>query len=225
MDAPSRLPVLVFDYGNVIAHFDYARAAAPLAARLGTTPAHLLDTLRTHGLNALIIEHETGRISGAEFGRTIREWAGLDLSHDEFVTAWRDIFWLNPPMVDLLARLGAAGYRLVLGSNTNALHADDFLVRFAQAFQPFHRLVLSYQVGAMKPDPAFYLACAQAGGASPLDCLFVDDLPVNIAGARAVGMNAILYDASQHDQFLHDLQHHGIAPHHVPPPLHGNSTP
>jgi putative hydrolase of the HAD superfamily len=49
------------------------------------------------------------------------------------------------------------------------------------------------RIGAVKPDPEIYLHAAQAAGAEPDRCLFVDDTPANVVGAEAVGMTAILY--------------------------------
>ena len=44
-----RTPVLIFDFGNVVAHFDYARACEPLAAPLGLTGSQLLERCRERG--------------------------------------------------------------------------------------------------------------------------------------------------------------------------------
>jgi putative hydrolase of the HAD superfamily len=190
-----RSPVLIFDFGNVIAHFDYARACEPLAARLGTTGTELLVRLRSRGLTPLVVRYERGALTDREFARAVgRLIPGLgDVTFDQFAACWRDIFWLNEPVVRLAAGLKQNGYRLILGSNTNALHADDFRVRFAEALAPFDRLVLSYQVGHAKPTAGFYLACAAAAEAPPGDCVFIDDVPENVAGARAVGMTGLVY--------------------------------
>jgi FMN phosphatase YigB (HAD superfamily) len=190
-----RRPVLIFDFGNVVAHFDYTRAFAPLAARLGTTGAALLEQVRGAGLSRLMNRYESGALTDREF---VRAACGLvpqldTLPFDDFVSSWRDIFWLNEPVVRLVADLKRQGYTLLLGSNTNALHADDFRVRYADALAPFDRLVLSYQVGAVKPAAGFFHACAEAARTTPAACVFIDDLPENIAGAQAAGMTGIVY--------------------------------
>jgi putative hydrolase of the HAD superfamily len=190
-----RLPVLIFDFGNVVAHFDYARACAPLGASLGITGAALLDQIRSRGLNRLVARYEQGGLTDREFARAVARLAPElgDLPFDHFAAAWRDIFWLNDSVVELAAGLKRLGYRLLLGSNTNALHADDFRVRFAEALAPFDRLVLSYQVGHIKPTRGFFLACAAAAEAPVHDCVFIDDLAENIDGARAAGMTGLVY--------------------------------
>ncbi len=133
-------------------------------------------------------------MSGEDFGREVCALADLArCSHEQFAAAWRDIFWLNEPVVRLVADLKDRGYTLVLGSNTNALHAEDFRPRFAEALRPFDAVVLSYEVGHMKPDREFFDACANAAGVPAGDCVFIDDLPENIDGARAAGMTGLVY--------------------------------
>lgn len=190
-----REPVLIFDFGNVVAHFDYARACAPLATRLGRTGEELLRELRGRGLPPLVARYEAGALTDREFAaavtRLVPELGPIPFT--AFAAAWRDIFWLNDSVVHLAAGLKRRGYRLLLGSNTNALHADDFRVRFAAALAPFDRLVLSYQVGEIKPRPGFFLACAAAAEVPPAACVFIDDLPENVQGAREVGMTGLVY--------------------------------
>ena len=81
----------------------------------------------------------------------------------------------------------------MLGSNTNDLHAAQFRRQFAETLANFDRLVLSYEVGHFKPSAAFYLACAEAAGAEPGDCVFIDDLLENVEGAQAAGLVGILF--------------------------------
>jgi putative hydrolase of the HAD superfamily len=205
-----RRPVLIFDFGNVIAHFDYTRAFEPHAARLRTTGAELLARFRAAGLPRLMTRYEAGALTDREFARAAcARVAGLGpLGFDAFADSWRDIFWLNEPVVDLVADLKRRGYTLLLGSNTNALHAEDFRVRFADALAPFDHLVFSYQVGAIKPRPGFFHACAAAAGAAPGQCVFIDDLPENVAGARDVGMAGLVY--RDHPTLLAELAALGV---------------
>ncbi|KAF0962974.1 MULTISPECIES: HAD-IA family hydrolase [unclassified Rhodococcus (in: high G+C Gram-positive bacteria)] len=53
------------------------------------------------------------------------------------------------------------------------------------------QVVLSGDVGVAKPDPRIYRLTAESLGLDPGDCIFVDDLPVNVRGAVAVGMVGI----------------------------------
>ena len=81
----------------------------------------------------------------------------------------------------------------MLGSNTNDLHAAQFRRQFAETLGHFDRLVLSYEIGHIKPTADFYLACAEAAGAPPGECVFIDDLAENIEGARAAGLVGLVF--------------------------------
>ncbi len=57
----------------------------------------------------------------------------------------------------------------------------------------FDAVVISGDVGMHKPQPEIFRLGAERIGVPPEDCVFVDDLRENCAGAEAVGMKAILH--------------------------------
>ena len=186
-------PALIFDFGNVVAFFDYSRIGTILGRHVGLSGEQFLETVRASGFTPLLQAYESGHLSDERFGEAVCALVGLDLPHEQFAAAWRDIFWLNPPVADLVTELKTRGYSLVLGSNTNALHATHFLGQFAEPLEMFDHLVFSYQVGHIKPSAPFYRACADAAGVPPSECVFVDDLAENVEGATAAGLQALLF--------------------------------
>lgn len=188
-----RTPALIFDFGNVVAHFDYARACERLGRPLRLSGAELLKRVRVLGFTELVREYERGQIDAKAFSSQVARLAGLDISHDEFAAAWSDIFWLNEPVARLIGVLKRQGYSLTLGSNTNDLHAAQFRGQFAETLRHFDRLVLSYEIGHIKPSVEFYLECARAAATEPQSCVFIDDVPENVEGARAAGLSGVLY--------------------------------
>jgi putative hydrolase of the HAD superfamily len=63
----------------------------------------------------------------------------------------------------------------------------------------FEVVVDSAFVGLRKPDPAiFRLTLDRLGGVAPERCVFLDDLDVNCAAARELGMAAVRFDTSEH---------------------------
>ena len=202
-------PALIFDFGNVVAYFDYRKAASKLGSRLGITGEDLLDRLRPLGFSDLLKEYEAGKIEAEAFSKGVARMVGLEIEHGEFVAAWADIFTANESIVPLIRSLKADGYTLVLGSNTNDLHAAQFRRQFAETLDHFDRLVLSYEVGHIKPSAPFYLACAEAAGAEPGDCVFIDDLAENVEGARAAGLLGVLYETTP--GLIRDLEGLGVA--------------
>ena len=188
-----RTPALIFDFGNVVAHFDYTKACVHLGRLLGISGEAFLERVRSLGLSPLAQQYESGKLSAEAFSQAVCALVGLELSHDQFASAWSDIFWLNEPIAPLVSFLKERGYTLVLGSNTNDLHAAQFRRQFAETLAHFDHLVLSYEIGHIKPSPAFYLACVEAAGAPPEACVFIDDLVENVEGARAAGLSGLVF--------------------------------
>ena len=201
-----RHPALIFDFGNVVAHFDYARACEALGRPHDLPGPELLRRAREAGLDPLVKRYESGGMDARAFSAAVCGLVGLeDVGHEQFADAWADIFTLNEPVAELIAVLARSGDILVLGSNTNDLHAAHFRRQFAATLAHFRRLVLSFEVGHLKPSPAFYLACAEAAGRPPGECVFIDDLPENVEGALAAGLRGLVYDHRRHDDLLRDL--------------------
>jgi putative hydrolase of the HAD superfamily len=61
----------------------------------------------------------------------------------------------------------------------------------------FDGVVISGEVGMHKPDPEIFELGAERVGLPPRDCVFVDDLRENCAGAEAVGMTAVLHRGAE----------------------------
>jgi putative hydrolase of the HAD superfamily len=129
--------------------------------------------------------------TGAFLEQVHQTWQ-LRCDIDFLTSAVSDVFWANPEVHDLIAKLKPR-YRIVLGSNTNAIHAEQFLTQFADVLGHFDAIVLSHEVGTRKPDADFYHHCVRQAQAEASECVFIDDLAPNIEGARAVGLHGILY--------------------------------
>jgi putative hydrolase of the HAD superfamily len=188
-----RTPILIFDFGNVLAFFDYRKAAEHLGRPLGLSGETFLERVNGLGFSSLVARYESGQMTAEAFSAAVCELVGLRMTHDEFARAWSDVFWLNEPVALLVGHLKDRGYTLLLGSNTNDLHAAQFRRQFAATLARFDQLVLSYEIGHIKPWPAFFHACAQAAGAEIEECVFIDDKSENIEAACATGMKGIVY--------------------------------
>jgi putative hydrolase of the HAD superfamily len=55
----------------------------------------------------------------------------------------------------------------------------------------FDHVVESSKVGCRKPEPRFYEIACELVGVSPNECVFLDDLGVNLKPAAAMGMRTI----------------------------------
>lgn len=61
----------------------------------------------------------------------------------------------------------------------------------------FDTILVSAEEHMAKPDPAFYRLMLKRMDAAPEDCLFIDDNPANIDGAKRVGINALVFRSTK----------------------------
>ncbi|PIE32618.1 MAG: HAD family hydrolase [Ilumatobacter coccineus] len=97
---------------------------------------------------------------------------------------------VRPEMVAALDAVNQAGYITACLTNNMApaRHADPEL---AAIMARFDHLIESSVVGCRKPDPAFYALACDTAGVEPSECVFLDDLGINLKPARAMGMTTI----------------------------------
>jgi putative hydrolase of the HAD superfamily len=183
------ITTVVFDFGNVLGFFSHRRAAEQVAAYGDVSP----EAIQAHLFGGnLEDDYESGRISSAALIAEVRERFGLRATDEQLSRAVADMFWPNEEVCALVPLLRPR-YRLLLLSNTNELHARQFVPQFRTTLAHFDHLVLSHELGIRKPDPRVYAHCEQLAGCAPRECLFIDDLPTNVAAARACGWQGIVY--------------------------------
>lgn len=191
------IETVIFDFGNVIAHFDYRIAAARLGEPVGLSGEALIAKATSLGFRDLLMDFESGRIGRDGFVIELKSRLDLPQDPDRIAADWADIFTANEPVHALAHELGDAGVRLVLGSNTNEIHASHFIRQFDSLLNRFDSLVCSHEVGAMKPDARFYGRCVEVSGSPAARCVFIDDMPENIEGAKAAGLQAIHFQDAE----------------------------
>ncbi|MFC4602496.1 HAD-IA family hydrolase [Rhodococcus kronopolitis] len=91
---------------------------------------------------------------------------------------------------EILAQVRRRGVRTAVLSNDPGGPGADWL-RELGAGRLVDEVLLSGDVGLEKPDPRIYRLAAERLGLATADCVFVDDLPVNVRGAVAAGMVAV----------------------------------
>jgi len=97
-----------------------------------------------------------------------------------------------------LSSLRERGVRTALISNCS--HSTRPVVEQLGLETAFDRVFLSFEIGAMKPDPAIYRAALdQLDGVRPDRVVFVDDQPSYCAGAASVGLDARLIPRANED--------------------------
>ena len=181
---------VLFDFGNVLYTFDYGvffRAMAPQSRK----SEEELRQLLFDGSPSAACRFETGRIDPGEFINWYKAEAGIDLPETVIRQSFLEIFSPHEPGL-LVARECAAVTRIGLVSNTNRIHFEEYM-RHVPDFDLFSVVVLSYSLGAMKPDERLFQCAVNELNCEPEDCIFIDDLAENVSGAESFGMTGIHY--------------------------------
>ena len=135
---------------------------------------------------------DRGELTPHEFYDRAVALLGARISYDEFVPAYVDVFTRNQPVIDLYKGLKGR-CRLILLSNTDPLRFGFVRERFPDILF-FDDYVLSYEVGALKPDPKIFQEALKKAGVPSASCVLIDDLEENIRAAAALGVKTILYN-------------------------------
>ena len=112
---------------------------------------------------------------------------------------------VRPEMVTALDRVIEAGYVTACLTN-NVRNPDPRSARpeVEAVMETFHHVVESSKVGCRKPEPRFYEIACELAGVEPAECVFLDDLGINLKPARAMGMATIKVLSA--DQAIADLE-------------------
>ena len=101
-----REPALIFDFGNVVAFFDYLRVCEQLGQAARTDGrSRSASASMERGFADLLARFESGRCPPKHFAQEVMALVELKMPYHEFVDAWQDIFWLNEPVARLIERL------------------------------------------------------------------------------------------------------------------------
>jgi putative hydrolase of the HAD superfamily len=190
-DAPV-LRAVFFDFGGVITESPLD-GFARLEQERGLPPGFIASVnLRDYHSNAWA-RLERSEITPADFdqlfadessalGHEIRGADVLAVIHGE----------VRPEMVAALDVLREEGYVLACLTNNVSAPADGGgFSRYAEVLAKFDNVVESSKVGARKPERHFYEAACERTGVQPSECVFLDDLGVNVKAAREMGMSTI----------------------------------
>lgn len=185
--------LVAFDLGKVLVDFDYSRAGRRIAAQSSRSPAEVQEFLDQ---SPLLLRFETGHMTRHEFFEVVRDHTGFRGAFEEFCEFFADIFWEIEPMIELQSSIRRKGIPTYILSNTNDL-ATTHVRRNFPFFSNFDGYILSYKVGAMKPDARIYEALEQMSGKRGPEILYFDDRPENIEAGADRGWQAILHETPE----------------------------
>lgn len=193
------IKAIAFDVGNVILKWDFTPALAAYAKHCPHTPEQIKNLL----WETLVDQFDSGAHDENSFFEKARSLISLNdnVPREQFLSAWNDIFEYNREIEELVDALPVHLDKFLL-SNTNPLHYREAILKtpvVQKHFTEKDRHILSFEVGALKPNPAIYRELLVRAQHRPKDIVFIDDVPENIAAWENEGGIGVLYNAKKYN--------------------------
>lgn len=187
--APGEI-ALVFDLGNVLLTWDPLLLYSKYFDGDRGRAQQFLDEIGFHDWN---LKQDAGR----PFAQAVDELCAQFPQHCELIRAY-DTHWVESlggaiqPVVEIVNKLHNQGHALYALSNWSA--EKFYLVRHQFPFMSvFKDIVLSGEVGLLKPDRRIFEILLQRVGRPAGECVFIDDAQANVMAAQEMGMLAVQY--------------------------------
>ena len=203
MSPPASITTVISDFGGVLTT-PLVQSFAAVQDETGIPFEELAKAMgrieEADGKHPLY-ELETGNLSEVDFLAKLGDELEPAIGHRPELHRFSEIYFEalhpNPPMIDLMREAKAAGHRMGLLTN-NVREWEPLWRAMLPVDEIFEAVVDSGFVGCRKPDPEIYgLMLARLDDVPAEQCLFIDDVDVNCAAARQLGMSAVHY---QHNE-------------------------
>ncbi len=187
------IDTLLLDLGGVLIDVDYHRTARSFGA-LGF--GHFEELYSKAQQDHLFDGFEIGALSPQQFRDRIRSLHNGRITDQEIDTCWNAMLGSIPnARLQLVASLRKR-YRVLLLSNTNAIHVHAFskIIQRENGINDFKTCFdgayYSCELRLRKPNADAFLQVLALHGAEPKNTLFIDDSVQHVIGARAAGLQA-----------------------------------
>jgi putative hydrolase of the HAD superfamily len=187
-----RYTTIVFDLGNTLIRFDHNISAEKISKLSRHDHEHIYQSFFDSPMTRAF---ECGEISSHEFWQRASHLLSIKIPYEKFVGIWNDIFWEDKGSCRIARKLKRS-YKLFLLSNINRLHFNYIKKKF-RVISIFDKLILSYMVGAMKPDRAIFEHVVKLAGGDRSKILYIDDRKDLIREARSLGIDSIRYEGAK----------------------------
>jgi FMN phosphatase YigB (HAD superfamily) len=198
------IKTVIFDLGKVIVPFDFSRGYRAMSALSDHSPEEIRARIVS---TDLVRRFESGHVEAEAFVEQLCGILEAPIGYDQFCEAWSSIFLPETLIPDKLLEAISQRYRLLLLSNTNALHFRMIRKNYP-LLRHFDDYVLSYEVGAMKPEARIYEEAIARAQCAPQECFFTDDIAEYVAGARRAGIDAVQFHSAA--QIERELLERGV---------------
>lgn len=175
---------LFFDLGGVLVDFCHQKMCRNLSAICGIEAEKIFSLLFESGLGEA---YERGTVSTDEIRMELEAQAITPFSLEAFEKACCAIFSKKMEMEHLLHQLKEKEVELILLSNTCAVHFA-YIQSSYSLLSLFDSHILSFEVGARKPEPLIFQTALKRASSSKENCFYIDDIKKYIEAASQIGI-------------------------------------
>ena len=188
----TQITTVIFDLGRVLFEWDLRHLFAKLIADKNELDWFLANVVTSEWH----FQHDAGRPLAEMIPERIAEFP----DHAELIEAYATRFNETipgpvPGALEIVRELAERGVPLFAITNFGAELWEGFHPT-QPVFDHFQDIIVSGTEKVVKPDRAIYELAINRFGVDPKQCLFVDDVAANVAGAEAAGINGHLFDGA-----------------------------
>jgi epoxide hydrolase-like predicted phosphatase len=187
MTIHANIRAIIWDLGGVIIRTEDLSHREKWEKRFGFEAWGLANLVFRSEISQLA---SIGKASADDIWATVQEKLGLD--NEEIQQLRIDFFAgdrLDEKLLTFIRQLRISHKTgMITNAWPNIRHWIENQWKIADAFD---HILISAEVGLVKPDPAIYELSLKQMGVKPGETIFIDDFEENIEGAKAVGMHAI----------------------------------
>ena len=198
---------IIFDFGRVLSMQPDADAHTALVSTAGVPD----DVFEEHYW-AHRHAYDAGALNGHTYWQNVAKGAGFPLTPERLAAFHHHdaLMWanLNAPMLEWAFALQKAGVKTAILSNMGDVNLA-YMRKHFDWLTGFTWLTWSCELLTAKPDPIIYRHTLDKLEVAAQEAIFIDDIPANIAAARALGIDGIVFTTVE--QLRRDLEDRGLA--------------
>jgi HAD superfamily hydrolase (TIGR01509 family) len=181
---------VVFDVGNVIVRWD----PRTLYSKIFPDPAERDWFLANVCTMAWHMRHDAGVTFAENRAQLVAAFPEREAAIEAWETRWWEMFSGPIPQTEAAIEAMAARGVVMVGLTNMSPETSEGTFAMSPAFARLKDVVVSGEVGLMKPDPRIFALAAERAGLAPAELLFVDDSKRNTDAAAALGFDVHLFD-------------------------------
>jgi putative hydrolase of the HAD superfamily len=200
--AEAKVEAIVCDFGGVLTT-PLVESFMAFQDQTGITTETLgkaMQAASDAGGDNPLYEMERGEITEVAFLEVLTNHLEPLLGHRPEMHRFKEIYFEalepNPEMIDLMRTLKDEGYRMAMLTN-NVREWEPLWRAMLPVDEIFETVVDSGFVGCRKPESRIYELTLERIKQPAETCLFIDDVLVNIEGARKAGLNAVHFQDNE----------------------------